>query len=353
MELTVLDGAVIVISAIAAILAAVFLKEQIKKRTTWGPMAQTVTQLAIGVSVLVIGVAMFAPSIATAIGLIPPEVPVEPEVGPVVEEISALKQGYVLASVRNTYKVPTTLIADATVYISLAQPVANDSWVAVAQDNTESTGSVLVTVSGVTSGTVYVTAYKAGYYSDYVATTVPGAQEMPTANLIANVPLTQTGTLLITQYDNSHAMFDGISVIGVDNAATSAYITLDFTCENVWMALKDIRMLGIRGAYWSTLTVSMSPVVISDADLVAVTINDPTLTNSTTGGYDFPGDLQYARTLRIRFTISKSASAGTDASVDEELFRVSLDDLGGLKGYVGESGVTETTLTFQTADNCK
>lgn len=340
-NLTVVDGAVIVISAVIAILSAALLGDQIKKRTKWGAMTKTLAQVGTAASVLIIGVAFFAPSIASAVGLITPAAEAPP-VGPVVEQIQAAKQGYVLASVKNAYQMPTTLLADATVYVSLTQPVANNSWIAVAQDNTASTGSVLVTVQGVTSGTVYVTAYKSGYYSDFVATTIPGAQEMPTAALIANVPLVQTGSLLVTQYDNSSASYSA-GTITVDNDAESAYITLDFTCENVWMALKDLRMLGIRGTYWTTNAVVMAPVIISDADLTAVTISDPTMTNSTTGGYDLPGNLTFGKTLRIRFTISKTASV-----TGQELFRVSLDDLTGLKGYVGETGISETVLTFTT-----
>jgi hypothetical protein len=62
-----------------------------------------------------------------------------------------------------------------------------------------------------------------------------------------------------------------------------------------------------------------------------------------TGGWNFAGDLPFGKTLRIRFTISKTASA-----TGRELFRVSLDDLLGLKGYVNETGISETVLTFTT-----
>jgi len=340
-ELTVVDGAVITLSAVVAILAAAFVGDQIKKRSKWGPMSTTASQLITAASVLVIGVAFFAPSIAQAVGLVAPVA--EEEVGPVPgEQIMSEKEGYVLASVSDKYQQPTTLLADANVYVSLTQPVANDSWIYYAQDNTSSTGSVMITLPGVTSGTVWVTAYKTGYYSDFVTTQVPGAQVAPTPDLVAGVQLTAVGSLSITQYDNSNASLSG-TTITVDNDATSAYITLDIVCENVWKAVRDLRLLAIRGSYWTTNSVSLAPVIISDADMTPVTIDDPTLTNSTTGGYDLPGDLEFGKTLRIRFTISKSASA-----TGQELFRISLNDLGGLKGYVGETGISETTLTFTT-----
>lgn len=340
MELTIVDGAVILLATVVSILLASKLGDEIKNRTSWGPMTKTLAQVGTAAAVFIVAVAFFAPSVAQAVGLTVPEE--APQVGPVVEQITSEKKGYVLASVRDTYKIPTTLLSNATVYVSTLQPVANDSWIAVAQDNTGSTGSVLVEVPGVTSGTVYVTAYKSGYYSDYVTTTITGAQEMPSSNLIANVPLTKIGSLLVTQYDNSNAYLSGTTVY-VDNDATSAYITLDITCENVWSAIRDLRMLAIRGSAWSSLSVSMAPVIISDADLSATSIDDPTLTNSTTGGYDFPGDLQFGKTLRVRFTISKTASA-----TGQELFRVSFNDLGGLEGYVGETGISEKTLSFTT-----
>jgi len=340
MELTAVDGAIIVLSAVAALITGSYVGNKISDKTK-SEMMKTLVQVGTAASVFIIGVSFFAPSVAQAIGLVAPtpeeEVPTVP-----VEQIQSEKIGYVLASVEDKYQVPTTLLSDALVYVSLEEPEANDSWVAVAQDNTGSTGSVLVEVPGVTSGTVYVTAWKSGYYSDFTTTTVPGAQEMPTSDLMANIELTRIGSISVTMYDNSNAYLSG-NTIRVDNDATSAYITLDIVCDNVWMAIKDLKLLGIRGSAWSTRNVSLAPVIISDADLEADEVGDPTLTNSTTGGWEFPGDLEFGKTLRIRFTISKDAGP-----TSEELFRVSLDDLLGLKGYVGETGISETTLTFTT-----
>lgn len=304
----------------------------------WSLGGQLITVLA----VFMIGAAFLCPAVAGFMGMTwaVPEA-AAPPTGPIVTPPTAQAEGYVLASVKDTYKIPTDLLSSALVYVSQSVPVANDSWIAIAQENTSSAGSVLVEVPGVTSGTVYVTGYKSGYYSDYVATTIPGAQVMPSASQTAALTVSKIGDLEISQYDNNNCFLSG-AYIYVDNDATSAYITLDINVENVYCAIKDIRILEVRGDDFSTTNDSIAPVIISNGGLAVSTFGDPTLTNATTGGWDLLGELQFGNTLRVKWTI-----ATTTTQENQTLARISTDDLGGLEGYLGESGITENILYIQ------
>jgi hypothetical protein len=245
-------------------------------------------------------------------------------------------KGYVPVSVSDLLKIPATNIAGAEVYVSTSQPVAGASWIAAAQDNTGSNGSVTVTVPGVSSGLVYVTAYKPGFYSEFGTAIIPGPEILPST--ATSIKLENVGDWSVTVTDNSNAVFDGENIIENSKTSTTSYFTLNIATSEAFSALKNIRLQEIRGDAYSTLGAVISPIVLKDGECLPSIQGDPTLTSASVGGYDFSGNLNYGQLIQVKFIVTV-ASAGTGT-----IARISLNDLLGSTGYLNETGVAEKLL---------
>lgn len=329
------------LGAIFLTVAAICIIALVYKRVTGQTIEKrTAKVLAIGISCLVImAFVAFIPQISDAFW--------EPEVAPAVddlppEQITTEKKGYVIATVQDKYKIPSTMISAATVYVSQSEPISGGAWTTIVSDNTGSTGSVTLTVQGVISGNVYVTAGKTGYYPDYAMTSIPGAQVLDEA-YAADLQPVKTGTLSWSLTDNSNAVKQGTENI-LENVTTSAsaYFTLRIYTDNAYMALQNIRILVVRGDTWSSLGASMAPVVLDAAGTSVSTSGDVTLTSEVSGQFSFVGDLTYGRMLEIKITTS------TTSAVDGTLCKIYIDDLMGTKDILGGTGFSETVITIRT-----
>ncbi len=335
-----------IISAVGVISAAILVTIALVKNVSTKPIKVSgpiVTILgagaAIGMSVLLI--ANFAPGLATSAGITTaaPEALVGPTV---VTTVQAAKEGYVIAAAEDDYLVPKTAVSAATVYVSLDQPVVNESWPALTSDNTSSTGSVLLTVPGVTSGTVYVTAGKTLYYPSVTTTAITGAQEI-SPSLVADLQLPKVGTLSWSISENTNAHKQGTENI-YENATTAAStFVLRIKTDNAFMALQDLRVLFVRGGSWTTMGAVMAPVVTRlPAGVTVATTGDITLTTGVTGEIQFTGDVTFGDYIEITFvTSSTTPTAGTMATIY-------IDDLSGTYDVLGGTGVSEQTIDIVT-----
>ena len=294
---------------------------------------------AIGMSVLLI--ANFSPGLAASAGITTGEA--EAAIGPeVITIVQANKEGYVIAAVEDDYLVPKTAVSGATVYVSLDQPVANESWPALTSDNTSSTGSILLTVPGVTSGTVYVTAGKTAYYPTITTTAITGAQEIA-PSLVADLQLPKIGSLSWTLTENTNAYMQGTENI-YENATTSAStFILRIKTDNAFMALQDLRVLFVRGGAWTTMGAVMAPVVTRvPAGVTTTTTGDITLTTGVTGEIQFTGDVTFGSYIELTFVTSATTpTVGTMATIY-------IDDLSGTYDVLGGTGVSEQTISIVT-----
>jgi hypothetical protein len=261
--------------------------------------------------------------------------PAAPSGGP-TKTVLVGNVGEVLASVNDALKLPTTPLVE-NVFVSLQQPlVGGATWNSVADDTTGSNGSVMIDVTGVTSGSVYVTSGGTGYYSNYTTTTIPGPQVIPTTS--ATVNLVKVGTLSVTlDTDNSYARLTGPTTITIDNGQTAIF-TLKITTSVVWTAIKDLQLVEIQGAAYTTSGAVISPAVTQSGGTTVSGSGDPTLTSAVTGGWGFGGNLVFGQTIKITYTITTSGAKGLIATIN-------LNDLNGSTGYLGETGIAATSLT--------
>jgi len=299
------------------------------------------------VSVLIAGMVIVAVSafIPQTYGIFWEAPPEAAAVGPVVpgEIITPEKIGYVVANVNDAYKIPTTAIEDAEVHVSLDMPTSEGAWLSLVSENTASNGSCLLEVPGVTSGQVYVAAQKSGYYPAFTTTVIPGAQII-SPSLSASIELAKIGSLKISLTDNSNASFDESTLTITENVSTStsAYFTLNIYTENAYTALRDLRIMLMRGDDWDTLDATIAPVVLDAAETSISTTGDVTLTSEVTGAYHCTGDVTYGEILQIKITTAVgSASAGT-------MFKIYIDDLDGSKDIFGGTGISENVITVKT-----
>ncbi|GAI34080.1 unnamed protein product, partial [marine sediment metagenome] len=235
--------------------------------------------------------------IGMAIGLpwgVPPEP--EPPVGPEVQNI-----GYVQVVVTDQYRIPETSVQDAIVQVTLEEPEPAKAIIEVkgGLENTNTDGSAILGLEGVTSGTVWVVAHKSGYYADVESTAVPGAQVYPTSNLWARPELAKIGTLSLSVSDNT-AVWDSTTNTITENltASTAHYFTIELTVTAAYEALRDVQLAVIRGSDWENLGVSPLVVTVSDdADTSIETVGDITLSEDISAELNAVGDLDYSVTL--------------------------------------------------------
>jgi hypothetical protein len=330
----------IVLAALVAALFYSWVSGRLPKRGERYGDAAFLGKLLASVMIFALIAAQFSPQIGELFGIRrAPEA-----VGPVVippEYTVAERMGYVIASVEDAYRIPRTLLENASVYVSVTQPVAGSPWVAVAAGRTGASGSTMIQVPGVTSGMVYVTGYIENYYAASVATTIPGAQVMPSPAQIASIRLPAIGTLSITVSENSsNITYDPSTGYITENTtmATSGYFTLTLATSGAFTALRNLRLLEVRGDAFDTLGAAIAPVVVRDGGTSPSASGDPTLSSAISGGWDFVGDLQYGQMIQIRYTVAvASAGQGTIA-------RIHIDDLLGALGLAGEPGIEETVL---------
>jgi len=333
MEVTAWTVLVFVLGGMGGVVAFQLIRRVLPKRGERGSDVAFVGNLVASIAIAALIVCAipgtaFHEYLWPAPAAVPPGVP--------VVQITVGQKGYVLATVEDEYKIPRTLISGADVYVSTQQPVPRAAWIANAKDNTSSAGSVQVTVQGVTSGLVYVTAYKAGYYSDYATTTVPGPE---TPSVPAAVKLENVGSWSVSVTENStNLTFDGENIVENTTTSTTGYFTLNIATSGAFTALKDIQLLEIRGDAYTARGAAIAPVVLKDGGTIVSVIGDPTLSSAATGGYNFTGNLSYGQVIQIKVTVSVS-SAGTGT-----LARIDLDDLLGSAGYLNETGVVLKTL---------
>ncbi len=294
-----------------------------------------ITTLGIG---LIISGLLVAP-IGQAVGLrVPPEVP-----PPVVPEVQNV--GYVQVVVIDQYKIPETAIQSARIQVTLSEPEKAKAIIDVAEDNSNTDGSALISVDGITSGTVWVVASKSGYYADVESTSIPGAQVYPTSNLWAEPELAKVGTLSLTVTDNT-AVWDSTTNTITENLTTSLahYWTLNLTVTTSYEALRDMQLAFIRGSDWENLGVS--PIVVSvvdDADTSIATVGDITLSVDISAELNAIGDLDYSVTLKI-----KVKTNATYAFTGKEVLRIVINDIEGGVGYAGVTGISAVEIKVQT-----
>lgn len=294
--------------------------------------------------VFVIASLALSPTIAGKLGV--DVTPAAEEEGPYVpgEQVTAYREGYVLAAVEDEYKVPKTVISGSTVYVSASQPVVGEAWPALGTENTDSSGSALVAVKGVTSGTVYVTAGATGYYPDITTTSIPGAQVVNPA-LTANIRLSKVGTFKWSTVDRSDNVTPNPDNIEENlTESLSHYFTLCIYTEDAYTALEDLRIMLIRGDDWSTLGASVAPVVVDAAGCSITTTGDTTLSSQVTGSFLVNGDVTYGETLKIKFTTACTSAA------DGTIAKIYIDDLNGSKDVLGGSGITENVISITAVD---
>lgn len=356
-----LTGTAAIVSAVgvactAILVAVILMKHSSEKKVELPATIATLlgTGAAIGMSVLLI--AQFAPGMALSAGIISEITPAA--VGPTVGDgVVSYREGYVLAVTEDDYLIPKTAVSAATVYVSLDEPVPNASWPALVTDNTDTSGSILLTVPGITSGTVYVTAGKAasvatdlGYYPDVTTVPITGAQVI-SPSLVAGLELPKVGTPSWSLHENTNASDNGndglnVHVTGEDNiwidVSSASGFVIRIKTDNAFHAIQDLRVLFVRGANWSALGATMSPVVTRTPSGVTVTTaGDPTLTTGVTGELQFIGDVTFGNYIEISFVVSCTAT------VDGVLATIYIDDLSGTYDVLGGTGVSEEKITIR------
>lgn len=260
-----------------------------------------------------------------------------------VDQITVGRTGYVLASVEDELTIPRTLIDNATIYVSTQQPVPRAAWTAVATDTTDASGSVVVTVRGLTSGMAYVTAYKSDYYSEFTTTVIPGPEVLPTTPALIRLKKVGGWEISITN-ESANITFDGENLVENSTTATSGYFTLNIAPDTAFTALKNIRWLEIKGDDFATLGATIVPTILNNGGTLPSITGDTTLSTAAVANIDFSGDLLYGQVIQVKVTVSVSAaSTGTIA-------RISLDDLLGSTGYLNETGAAETVLYIKAVE---
>lgn len=336
---SVTDWILVAFSVLIAILAAAFITRKAKEELKIGRMVEGITAVVVFVAVGMICSGLLVAPIGMAIGLrAPPED--EPPVGPEVQNV-----GYVQAVVADALKIPETAIQDARIQVTLEEPEKAKAIIDVAEENSDTDGSALISVDGVTSGTVWVVASKSGYYADVESTSIPGAQVYPTSNLWARPELAKIGTLSLDISDNT-AEWDSTTNTITENLTTSTahYFTLELTVTAAYEALRDMQLAFIRGSDWENLGVSPLVVTVADdADTNIGTVGDITLSVDISAELNAIGDLDYAVTLKIKVKTNT-----TYAFTGKEVLRITINDLEGGTGYAGVTGISATEIKVVT-----
>lgn len=309
------------------------------KREIVGEGVASLTAILAIIGISVAGIASFAPQTAESLQLITPPELTPATVGPgELVVIQSDKEGYVLVSAVDDYKRPLDMLSGATIYVSLEQPVGDDVWIPIAEDNTSTIGATSVTVPGITEGTVYVSGGLTGYYPDVTTVTVTGAQTFAPQNT-AGLELPQIGALSWSLIENTNGYTQGTENI-VDNltTSTSARYTIRFVCDNGYMAIQDLRILLVRGGAWDTIGASVTAIPVDDGDTLAIESGD--LVEDHTAELLFSGDLVFGQQIEVRIVIAAdTAAAGTIATLI-------IDDLNGDFDVLGGTGISEQTITL-------
>lgn len=339
-QLSITDWLLVAFSVFIAVMVSAWLFQRIEKepfKAGLGIRSIVGVISFIGIGLIVSGL-LVAP-IGQAVGLRAPPA-VAPPVGPEIQN-----KGYVQAVVTDQYKIPETAIQNAVVQVTLKQPTAGAVIIDIASENTDTDGSALLSLEGVTSGTVWAIANKSGYYADVESTSVPGAQVYPDESLWAELTLAKVGTLSLSVSDNT-AVWDSATNTITENLTTSTahYFTLELTVTAAYEALRDMQLAFIRGSDWENLGVSPLVVTVADdADTSIETVGDITLSEDISAELNAVGDLDYSVTLKIKVKTNT-----TYAFDSKEVLRITINDLEGGTGYAGVTGITATEIKVAT-----
>lgn len=339
--LSVTDWILVAFSVLVAILAAAFITRKAKEELKIGRMVQGITGVVVFVAVGMICSGLLVAPIGLALGIrAPPEF--EPPVGPEVQNV-----GYAQAVVTDQYRIPTTPIQNAIVQATLQRPMPGMAIIEVTSENSNTDGSALLKLDGVTSGTIWVIAHKPLYYSDVEETSIPGAQVYPSEALWAMPELAKIGTLSLDVTDlSTGATWDSATNTITENLTTSTahYFTIELTVTAAYEALRDMQVTSIRGSDWENL--GASPLVVTvadDADTVINTVGDITLSADISADLNAVGDLDYSVVLKIK--VKTNTAYAFDG---KELLRITINDLGAGIGYAGDIGISATEIRVQT-----
>lgn len=337
--LSVVDWILLAFSMLLAILAAAFIVRKAKEELKIGRMVQGITGIIVFVAVGLICSGLLVAPIGMAIGLrAPPEV--APPVGPEVQNV-----GYAQAVVTDQYMIPTTPIQDAIVQATLQTPMPGQAIIEVTSENSNTDGSALLKLDGVTSGAIWVVAHKSGYYTDVEQTSIPGAQVYPSEALWATPELAKIGTLSLDISDNSAEWDSSTNTITENLTTTNAhYFTIELTVSAAYEALRDMQVAFIRGSDWDNLGASPLVVtVVDDAGTAIGTVGDITLSADISADLNAVGDLDYSVVLKIKVRTNTAHDSG-----DKELLRIMINDLGAGVGYAGDVGIDPTEIRVKT-----
>jgi len=341
MELTAIQWLLVAFSAVVGGLSGVWVARKVKEYEG-GTLAQILSGglVFIGITLIVSGLTV-AP-IGEMLGLRTKEAPTVqyPPPSPELQNV-----GYVFALVTDKYAYPETYIENASVGVSLQAPTPGGLFVPVAEGTTGANGTVLLQVSGLTSGQVYVMAQKSGYYSDVTSTVIPGAQVYPPESLWAKIKLARIGSLQIDVENRAGNTYNAVTKQITENlttAKTQEFI-IEFSVPEVYTCVRNLQVVFIRGSDWATL--QASPIVVSVVESGGLSVNttgDISLNRDVSAYMTFSGDLTSEKTIKIKIRTS-TATADTG-----ELLRIVVNDLNGGVGYAGETGIPAVQMKVLT-----
>lgn len=269
--------------------------------------------------------------------------PKEEVTGP-QEQITKTDTGVVKGNIIDEYMEPTTQLSNVTLDVGTVKPTRQAGVDSVV--TTTENGSYTAYVPHITSGTVYVTASKSGYYPSIESTTIPGASEFPPQSLYVTNKLAQIETSPTIEIDDkSGTVSKSTTTIQVDNDAATQTFDLRLIVPSAYKCLRDVQETFVRGDDWDNVDALSVMVKNKPSGLNKDSSGDITLANDYTAALTFEGDLKWSQVIELRIQVSHDVGP-TGLS----LAKIQLNDLFDADTVKGNSGWAGTTLTIQTAD---
>jgi len=206
-------------------------------------------------------------------------------------------------------------------------------------ENTDSSGATTIKVDGVYPGTdAWISGTKSGYYPDKqavsLAETISGAS--------ASLELENIGVLNIKVMNAEPA--DNITLSGstvqLDQGAGPFSFDLVLETSEYESVLRDLQVDQEQGAAWSSISADITAeVTMAEGVDTSLVSGDPNLIDSDEAVWNFAGDLEHLKDIRIHYEVTNVSATG-------ELVSMSINDLLDGEAIHGVTGISENTPTI-------